>query len=115
MTTDSRAAHWVGALAQLETAVAEGERLVEQGRLEEFRALPVPVVSADLPSELVDRATSLQARTTALTVRVVEAMATTLAAIELAAAERAERAERPERANRPAPRQWQPAYVDARA
>lgn len=112
MTVDSRAARWVGALTQLETAVAESERLVEQGRLEEFRALPVPVVDADLPTELVDRARSLQERMTALTVRVVEAMATTRAHLELAATERAER---PERASRPAPRQWQPAYVDARA
>ncbi len=112
MRVDSWAGHWVVALAQLETAVADGERLVEQGRHEEFQAFPVPVLGAGLPAELADRARSLHEQITNLTVRVVDAMAATLAEIELAATERADR---PERAGRPVPRQWQPAYVDARA
>ena len=65
-----------------------------------------------LPAELADRARSLQTQITTLTARVVDAMAATMAEIELAATERADR---PERAGRPVPRQWQPAYVDARA
>lgn len=115
MSADSWAVRWVVVLAQLETAVTEGERLVEQGRVEEFRAIPVPVVGGALPPELADRARNLQDRMAALTTRVVEALATTRRDLELAATELAERTDRPERAERPVRRQWQPAYVDARA
>lgn len=115
MSADSWAVRWMVVLAQLETAVTEGERLVEQGRVEEFRALPVPVVGAGLPPELADRARSLQERLAALTAGVVEAMATTRRDLELAATELADRPDRAERAERPTRRQWQPAYVDARA
>ncbi|MGA8978932.1 MAG: hypothetical protein WB473_07410, partial [Pedococcus sp.] len=85
MSADSLAARWVDTLAQLETVVADGERLVDQGRHEEFRALPVPVLGAALPAELADRARSLQTQITTLTALVVDAMAATMAEIELAA------------------------------
>jgi hypothetical protein len=112
MSAASWAQRWVAVLAQLETAVTEGERLVEQGRVEEFRVLPVPVVGGALPPELADRARHLQVRMTALTSRVVEAIASARRQVELAATERVDRAER---AESPVRRQWQPAYVDARA
>ena len=112
MSADSWAVRWVMVLAQLETSLAEGERLVAEGRVEEFRALEVPVLAAGLPAELADRARSLQERTAALTARVAEAMAVTRRDLERTAAELAQR---PHRTERPLGRQWQPAYVDARA
>lgn len=112
MSAESWAARWADVLVELEHALDEGEQLVDQGRIEEFRALAVPVVGADLPPELADRARTLQERMAALSARVVEALGATRREMELVATQRADR---PERAERPVRRQWQPAYVDARA
>ncbi|WP_406833080.1 hypothetical protein ABEG17_09680 [Pedococcus sp. KACC 23699] len=115
MSAQSWAVRWVVALAALEAAVTEGERLVEEGRVEEFRTVPVPVVATGLPPELADRARNLQDRLAALTERVAEAMTVTLREIEAAATERADRGGRNDRGPRAVRRQWQPSYVDARA
>ena len=103
---------WDDALAELEGALEHGERLVELGRHEELRAVPVPVVATGLPPELASRAMVLQHRLATLTHHVVAAMETTSRELEVAATQRADR---PERTERREDRSWQPAYIDARA
>ena len=112
MSLGTASVGWVDALAELEGALEHGERMVEQGRHEELRVVPVPVVATGLPPELASRATALQHRLTALTHHVVAAMATTSRELEVAARQRADR---PERTERREDRSWQPAYIDARA